>query len=491
MTLILSYISQDHIIQVSDRRFTSADSTSSKQDNKAVAFAGQLSFAYTGLGSLFSDISMTMLNTDGWLVKTLVHACEKYPRQNDNLAWLSSILAVVADKAELALDKYRLRFPGQIDRHAFIGVGWDALENSSSELRPLMVKISNFHDNAGNELATSNSKFNIIWRYLGDDESFYLDFTGISVSEENKKRIRSMLKTMHKRKKDALKIAELLVNVIYTVAEKTPLVSKDLMILHYPKKGVLRQSSGELLPGSHSAPITDLFPIDAISGVGWYRPGTGGWFFANSVPATEAVSFFHLPEDSSELIRYSPIIVDPSGFTTHTIIEYFPVDTSTAPIDTRPIYDSCQATILSDWRERYDPIFGDLVRYYSFEEHYTQHEYTNISVAPSWNVDEECPYYGVVLCVKVSDTDLEKLHLDTHFFVITSRENDPLQVPDAIWIQQLQSWLEHRDMPEEELKLFLEVIRHNPRKDILDRLRLLMVTRREVFSAQCREFRGD
>lgn len=491
MTLVLSYLNKDHIIQISDRRFSSVYGSKQVQGNKAVAFAGRLSFGYTGFAELYNDITHENLGTDIWLQKTLVHACEKYPLQDNSPVWLSNISNLIATKAELALNRIRLNHPGLPGgyRQAFVGVGWEVVDHLTDELRPVMVKISNFHDESGKELSETSIKFNVIWKYLQENEAFYLDFTGVPISGESQKRIRSRFETLHKRNKGPVEKTELLIRVLYWVAEQGPHVSKDLMGVNLPKNAVMQQRSGKV--GLSGGASIDDFPPNATSAVGWYGP-TGGWLFANSFPSSDGVAYFHLPEGINEPIWHSPIFVDPSGFAGHVVIS--PINstdlTATLP-NSQPLYERCQTTVLSDWSEKYDAMFGMYERYPLLQDHYKDYEISDISMAIAWEHDEPCPYYGVALCAKLPDADLEKLQVDTRYFVITSPDYDPFEIPDVVWIERLKSWLEIRHVPENELNLLIKIIRPLQRKDILDRLRLMMATRREVLSAQFRQIHGE
>jgi hypothetical protein len=493
MTLVLSYISRDFIIQVSDRRFTTPDGTNPEQGNKAIALGWHISFAYTGFRDLFSDIAKTDLKTERWLETTLTFACQKYPYKSDDEDWLWNILSFVATKADLALERLHQKYRNQVPfyGHAFIGVAWDGLENPASQLHPVIVKISNFHDTDGRRLNTTYPEFKITRRYLADDEPCHLDFTGIAMAEQMQKRINSVLKTMHKRNKGALEVTNYLINIIHSVAKKTSSVSTDLMGVYYPKNGVRQQASGNLQPGGDSVATADLLPQGAMVGATFYNPASGGWVFANTLPGGDAVSYFHQPEGETDFRLESPLFVDPSGFSGKmTVNPASLIDLSTMPVDNRPLYESCQATVLSDWQEMYDAHSGSIRRYPMLQDHYKEHEMMDISMGQDWKADEACPYYGVVLCVKLPDADLEKLYLDARYFVITSPKNAPLQIPSAAWIQELQSWLEQRGLPKGELNLFIKMIQVYQRKDILDRLRLMMATRRDILSTQFKEIDG-
>ena len=73
MTLILSCIAKDYIVQVSDRRLSLVTRVGGRlnvkpiedKSNKAVVFCGALSFAYTGLANLQGK------KTDVWLLDVL------------------------------------------------------------------------------------------------------------------------------------------------------------------------------------------------------------------------------------------------------------------------------------------------------------------------------------------------------------------------------------------------------------------------------------
>jgi hypothetical protein len=78
VTLVLSVLTQEHVIQVSDRRLVRHDPATAQAEllddeaNKAVLWRGRLAFAYTGLADLGRD-----RQTDLWLAHTLAAVQEE------------------------------------------------------------------------------------------------------------------------------------------------------------------------------------------------------------------------------------------------------------------------------------------------------------------------------------------------------------------------------------------------------------------------------
>jgi hypothetical protein len=118
MTLILSALTHEYVVQVSDRRVTNLRTGQPMPDtiNKAVLFCGHISFGYTGLAEVDG------LSADRWLAQ---HLLEGGPSAQASLEH-------VRDEATRAWRKT----PGW--RHAFVGVGW-------SRGKPILHVISN-HD---------------------------------------------------------------------------------------------------------------------------------------------------------------------------------------------------------------------------------------------------------------------------------------------------------------------------------------------------------
>jgi hypothetical protein len=168
LTFVLSAITHDEILQVSDRRFTfvNPDGSIHRRDdesNKMVLFCGRIMFGFTGRG----DLGMER-QTDLWLANRIgeVNATLGEPSQ---VGMLSGIAKKLTD-----LFKKR-RYAGQ--RHAFVAAAWARMQPAPpsrpatpNEMSPYLAYISNFHDADGNELDAVNAAFQVFMRPLAHQE---------------------------------------------------------------------------------------------------------------------------------------------------------------------------------------------------------------------------------------------------------------------------------------------------------------------------------
>src|SRR5262245_26191705 len=72
MTLVISYVNSNFVVQVSDRKVTNlvTGDTMSENTNKMVLFCHRLAFGYTGIAQI-ADGKGGLIATDKWLAKML------------------------------------------------------------------------------------------------------------------------------------------------------------------------------------------------------------------------------------------------------------------------------------------------------------------------------------------------------------------------------------------------------------------------------------
>jgi hypothetical protein len=168
VTFVLSAITHNEIVQVSDRRFTFVNPDGSVQrrddeSNKMVLFCGRIMFGFTGRG----DLGMER-QTDMWLANRIgeIDAAQGEPSQ---LGLLSGIAKKLTD-----LFKKR-RYRGH--RHAFVAAAWARMQPAApsqparpDEMTPYLAYISNFHNANGDELGTVSASFEVFVRPLSNGE---------------------------------------------------------------------------------------------------------------------------------------------------------------------------------------------------------------------------------------------------------------------------------------------------------------------------------
>jgi hypothetical protein len=140
MTLILSVVTHQHLIQASDRRLVwFRHKKVVKRDdyrNKAVCWRGRMTLAYTGLAQVGPK-----RRTDLWLADVLL--AEAVAGQTDHGFALEHLAD--AATAEFLKPYIGKRIPPELRRHAFVAIGWASFDGGQS-MDSYIAYVSNFHD---------------------------------------------------------------------------------------------------------------------------------------------------------------------------------------------------------------------------------------------------------------------------------------------------------------------------------------------------------
>lgn len=268
MTLILSCITQDYVLQVSDRRLTLANNGQiyKNDENKAINFWGLLAMSYTGLSSIHST------PTDIWLGKVML-GC-------------SSIVEVVEAIKENATREFKRMIwtKREWKHHAFIGVGWRSVE----PIYPLICIVSNYHNEQGEELVVPTDDFmtKIIEFPTNSHEGFSVVAIGQPVSFQIAQRLKRNLArcVKHSDVSGPQSLLKFLIDAMREVADTNQKVGKDLLAVCLPKRtigrSILRMSDGSL-----------------------------AWYSLASPPLKDVQSFTHIGENQRMLKGYGPNFV--------------------------------------------------------------------------------------------------------------------------------------------------------------------------------------
>jgi hypothetical protein len=204
MTLVLNVLTNDYVVQVSDRRLTDLNTGKPLDEpaNKTILFCGHVVFGYTGLAKVGP------LQTDFWLAERLLSAGPS----------AQATLEFVRDEASRAFQAV----PSNHRRHAFVGVGW-------SQSRPILCVISNFMDARGHQLPHAHDLFHIDTVTLNPNDAFQIAMAGQAVPQEILVKLRRGAKRIVKHA-GAGAMADLMVSQVWQVANRNEKVGKDLMV---------------------------------------------------------------------------------------------------------------------------------------------------------------------------------------------------------------------------------------------------------------------
>jgi hypothetical protein len=225
MTLILTCLIRDAVVQVSDRRLVYRDgSLADDFSNKATVYCGHITFAYAGLAQLGRPAPDGQPHTDWWLMETLGPQ-QRRPRE------------AFADVArEAAVEVARLGVSGDIRRTAFVGAGW-AKDRGTEAYRPLLVTISNYTDVAG-AVGPTTGDFRVTVAQLPKERLFWWTCIGQRLTDNEKIETNRLVKRVVKHRKGPAALALVFASTVRKVASRNVSVGRNLMISIMPIQDV-------------------------------------------------------------------------------------------------------------------------------------------------------------------------------------------------------------------------------------------------------------
>jgi hypothetical protein len=231
MTLILTCLTNDYIVQVSDRRLSYWDGTkvvvTDNDSNKALFHKNQFVFAYTGLAKLpiRKDGKNIELSAIEWAAQRL------YEGKN-----LEDAAYRLKYRVTELMDSNQIRkLPKPKRRLAFIGAGFDEVERGSKRIRrPLRIVIENFIEDDGAFLDEPRDEFRIHFDSLKSrDATLYI--ASQKLSEERKIEFTRILKRCVHHKVKPETIAVKLTREIQVMSGKYKNVGDNIMCTFVPQ----------------------------------------------------------------------------------------------------------------------------------------------------------------------------------------------------------------------------------------------------------------
>ena len=188
MTMILTCLTKDFIVQASDRklvyRVKGKIKTKENNRNKALIYKNHYVFAYTGLADL--GVNNTPID---WAAKVLSQAAN-----------LDRGLLHLKDRAtELMNSNYILRFPTRERRLAFIGAGFAHHEEDGKlARRPVYLVISNYMSPNGDWLEQPYQESSAFFNPLTQESNFKLFIAGQPLEKDGEKEIKTLIRSFQK-----------------------------------------------------------------------------------------------------------------------------------------------------------------------------------------------------------------------------------------------------------------------------------------------------
>jgi hypothetical protein len=262
MTLVLSCLTHQFVVQVSDRRVSRIinDQLEIVDDhrNKGTLYCSEMAFAYSGLAELGQE------HTDVWMMNVLALA----ESLNDTAHLL---------QRKAAEEFRRIRHSSVLKRHAFVGVGWGK-PSENSPITPVRVTISNALDKNDNWLPEAKDEFEINAFPLEEKTTFALCRPiGARVPKQQFDELRRNISLCVKHEVGPLEHVRLLAEAIRRVAISDPRVGKNLIAMILPKSAAFKPEIFFFTPihPSGTRMISDpmfLHISDDTNKLEWYAP---------------------------------------------------------------------------------------------------------------------------------------------------------------------------------------------------------------------------
>lgn len=219
MTLVLSCLTPECVIQVSDRRLSNVESGRALpgQFNKAVCFTNRIAFSYTGLAKINGQ------DTDEWLADALASGDDE-----------NECLIAVGDRATEAFARFRA--PLALKTHAFVGVGWHKLAKDEP-WRPWLCSISNSLDAEGRWRFPPRDRFQSHSHVLtptGGERPVALSVVGQRLKRDEQVALMRDLRRYVEHHVGPGAVSDRLVEQVRAVAARTQTVSPEVMVNAIP-----------------------------------------------------------------------------------------------------------------------------------------------------------------------------------------------------------------------------------------------------------------
>jgi hypothetical protein len=221
VTLILSALTRDAVVQVSDRRFVylRPDGTVHRdQDdsNKAVVFANRVAFAFTGIAQL----GPMSEKTDMWMAKILNPA-------HDQGEAVQTLANAASERFQRPLIR---RLPASFKSQEFVGVGWARFPPDRSTDEPYIVVVTNMHGKAAD-------RFQVKVERLGG-RACLIHSAGQALDQPAQAELTAAGDAFPNGPTPVLALADAMVTCVRSVADRNPMVGRGVMVTSFPRAAI-------------------------------------------------------------------------------------------------------------------------------------------------------------------------------------------------------------------------------------------------------------
>lgn len=224
MTLILTCLSREHIVQVADRRLTKSDGKLYDDDtNKAVFYCGRVAVGYTGLAEMEGK------STAEWIGSCMKDATETETAMNR-----------VAESAEHYFQQSNLSDISK--RLAVVATGWGTLRGEQP-IRPFICVASNFMTDSWEWWPSAYEPMVVRTRFLNKSSSHYIFAAGQNINSEEEIHLNLLVQRAIENGAMAMAIVSLLGDMVQSVANRSDKVGKGMIIHLLPRKALVENRS--------------------------------------------------------------------------------------------------------------------------------------------------------------------------------------------------------------------------------------------------------
>jgi hypothetical protein len=238
MTLILTCLAHEHIVQVADRRLTMPNGALYDDDtNKAVFYCGRVAVAYTGLALVEGK------PTAEWIGLCMKDAAETETAMNR-----------VAERAE----HYFQQTNGRDKRLAVVATGWGTLRGAHP-LRPFICVASNFMTDSWEWRPSAQGRMVVRTTFLDENSSHLVFAAGQNLTRGEVIYLNRLVRRAVEHGATARALVRLLGNMVQSVAygrdDRAARVGRG-MIIHLLSRKALVEGRAQIMtpltPDAHS-----------------------------------------------------------------------------------------------------------------------------------------------------------------------------------------------------------------------------------------------
>ena len=222
MTVVVTCLTHDYIVQAADRRLTNSNGTLYDDDtNKAVFYCGRVAVAYAGPAQIEGK------PTAEWLALQMKDASK-----------IESAMNQVAQRA----DYHFKRRKGGHRKFIVVATGWATLRGAQPPL-PYVSVASNFMTDSWEWEVSASERMVVRSKFLPKDSPFFVFAAEQSLTAQEEARLSNFVNRVIRSKEPAIPLARLLSDVVQSMAKgsdpRAKMVGKGMIIQLLSKKAIM------------------------------------------------------------------------------------------------------------------------------------------------------------------------------------------------------------------------------------------------------------